>query len=153
MLTKLTKNFSLEELCHSDTALALGLDNKPAQPTITSLTLLAKEILQPIRTHFKKPVIIKSGYRTRKLEEHLYRDDLLCKPRSLKDAWFLTKSHPKGEAADIKIPGIDTKKIYEYILSNLDYDQCFLEYYDEDEPESGWVHVSYRNRKEFGLIG
>ena len=69
----------------------------------------------------------------------------------MKDSWFNSKSHPKGEAADIKIKGIDTKDIYEYILKNLEYDQVFLEKYKGKD--TGWVHVSYRNRKQSGLIG
>lgn len=153
MPTKISKNFSLEELCHSDTALLIGADNTPSPQVKHSLTLLATHILQPIRDHFKKPVIVTSGYRCRKVEAELYKQDLRNKPKALRDSWFLTKSHPKGEAADIKVKGVSTKKVYEYILENLDYDQAFLEYHNEDDKESGWVHVSYRNRKQHGLIG
>jgi hypothetical protein len=32
----------------------------------------------------------------------------------------------------------------QWIMDNLDYDQLILEFYKEGEPNSGWVHCSYR---------
>jgi hypothetical protein len=28
-------------------------------------------------------------------------------------------------------------------MDNLDYDQLILEFYKEEEPNSGWIHCSY----------
>jgi zinc D-Ala-D-Ala carboxypeptidase len=46
---KLSKNFTLQELIKSNTALRLGIDNTPSKEGIMKLTLLATELLQPLR--------------------------------------------------------------------------------------------------------
>jgi hypothetical protein len=41
--------------------------------------------------------------------------------------------------------------LVQWIVTNLDYDQLILEFYDDVDPRSGWVHCSYvenRNRKK-----
>ena len=49
MATILTKNFTLEELCASPTARALGIRNVPDDQTVAYLTGLAIKVLQPLR--------------------------------------------------------------------------------------------------------
>ena len=46
---RLSKNFTLKELTRSNTALRLGIDNKPSKEGIYKLTILATEILHPLR--------------------------------------------------------------------------------------------------------
>ena len=46
---------------------------------------------------------------------------------------------------------IDNKELAKYIKNNLIYDQLILEFYNPDDPSSGWVHCSYNkeeNRKQ-----
>ncbi|OUW63895.1 MAG: hypothetical protein CBD61_01290 [Pelagibacteraceae bacterium TMED201] len=61
-----------------------------------------------------------------------------------------TSQHAKGQAADFEITGIDNKVLAEYIIDNLDFDQIILEFYTDGDPNSGWVHCSYKddNRKQ-----
>jgi len=136
---KLTSNFSLQELLKSQTALRKGIDNKPANPgVITNLQVLCEKVLQPVRDHYARPVVINSGYRCPKLNKAIGSSS--------------KSQHIKGMAADIEIPGLSNKELAEYIEENLPFDQLILEFYNGVDPNSGWVHVSYvsdsDNRKQ-----
>ena len=48
----LTRNFSLQELIKSDTAIRKGIDNNPNADQVEKLKVLCEEILQPVRDHF-----------------------------------------------------------------------------------------------------
>ncbi len=45
-------------------------------------------------------------------------------------------------AADFEIPGVDNKELATWISKNTEFDQLILEFYDEGDPNSGWVHCS-----------
>ena len=60
---KLSKNFSLSELCKSQVAERSGLDNNPSQAEIENLRLLCERVLQPVRDHFQQVVSVSSGFR------------------------------------------------------------------------------------------
>lgn len=135
---KLTENFSLSELCKSQVAERKGLPNNPSSDHITNLKKLAESVLQPLRNHYESPVIITSGYRSAEL----------C----LAINSVITSQHAKGQAADLEIIGVSNYDVFKWIKHNLDYDQLILEFWKgEDEPNSGWIHVSYvgkKNRKQ-----
>ena len=66
----------------------------------------------------------------------------------------LESQHAKGQAADFEIFGTPNNEIANWIRNNLIFDQLILEYWNSDEPNSGWVHVSYdpdfnQNRKQY----
>ena len=48
----LTKNFTLEEMIKSETALRHGMDNTPGEKEIGNLKVLCEKVLQPVRDHF-----------------------------------------------------------------------------------------------------
>ena len=125
---KLTPHFTLDEMVKSQTALRLGLDNTPDPDEMESLLALCENVLEPVRIHWAKPVVINSGFRSLRVNRAIGSRD------SSQDA--------KGEAADIEIPGIDNLVLYYWIAEELDFDQLILEFYN-GEPSSGWVHVSY----------
>ena len=134
---KLSGHFSLAELTKSQTATRKGIDNKPTLEHIESLTELCVQILEPTRRNFGKPMVITSGYRSEEL----------CEAIGSKS----TSQHAKGEAADFEMFGIDNKELAKYIKNNLVFDQLILEFYNPDDPSSGWVHCSYskeENRKQ-----
>ena len=65
----LSKNFTYEELCHSNVAERKGLRNRPKTKeeesvVIENLKALCMEVLQPLRDYLGKPVVISSGYRS-----------------------------------------------------------------------------------------
>ena len=135
---KLTKNFSLKELTRSQTADRKGIMNNPNEDQIDKLQVLCEFILQPVRDHFKQVVFVSSGYRSAQL----------C----VAIGSSVNSQHAKGEAADFEISGVANKQLADYIYKHLDFDQLILEYHDPDEPNSGWVHCSYKNtgnRKEY----
>ena len=134
---KLSGHFSLSELTKSQTAVRKGIDNKPTLEHIENLTELCTHILEPTRRNFGKPMVITSGYRSEELCEAI---------GSSKNS-----QHAKGEAADFEMFGIDNKELAKYIKNNLVFDQLILEFYNPDDPSSGWVHCSYNkeeNRKQ-----
>jgi zinc D-Ala-D-Ala carboxypeptidase len=131
---KLTANFYLSELVKSEIATRLGLDNAPYQVVISNLQFLAEKILQPVRDHYKLPVIVNSGYRSPAVNE------------ATKGSRF--SQHMTGEAADFEIPGIDNKELAEWIVKHLTFDQLILEFYTHGNTNSGWVHCSYNPLKK-----
>ena len=134
---KLSGHFSLAELTKSQTAVRKGIDNKPTLDHIENLTELCTHVLEPTRRNFGKPMVITSGYRSEELCEAI---------GSSKNS-----QHAKGEAADFEMFGVDNKELAKYIKNNLIYDQLILEFYNPDDPSSGWVHCSYNkeeNRKQ-----
>ena len=135
---KLSENFSLLELTKSQTAERKGIDNTPSTEHQDNLKLLCTSILQPVRDHFSRVVSVSSGYRSPEL----------CTAIGSKT----TSQHAKGEAADFEIFGISNKELADWINENLYYDQLILEYWKEEDPNSGWVHCSYsegNNRRQY----
>ncbi len=138
----MTPHFSLNEFTKSDTAIRLGINNIPGTIARQNLETLCKEVLEPIRQYFNKPVRVTSGYRSRALN-----DAVGSKPSS---------DHVQGCAADIEITGIPNIDVATWIRDKLDYHQVILEFFRYDDPNAGWVHVSYRkngNRKQVLTIG
>ena len=125
---QLSNNFTLKELTKSQTATRKGIDNEPGTAEIENLIHLAKTILQPVREHFGKPVMISSGYRSPALCEAIGSS--------------AKSQHAKGEAADFEIHGVDNKELATWISINCDFDQLILEFYIDGDPNSGWVHCS-----------
>ena len=133
---KLSKHFSLEELCKSQTAIRLGIDNLAKDENIiTNLRTICEYILEPIRENYGIPFSPNSAYRSPKLNNAVGSSH--------------KSQHLKGQAVDIEIPSIDNYQLAQWIRNNLDFDQLILEFYN-GEPSSGWVHVSFaeENRKQ-----
>jgi zinc D-Ala-D-Ala carboxypeptidase len=63
---QLSRNFSLQELTKSDTAIRKGIDNEPNADQIDKLKMLCENILQPVRDQFGR-VKVTSGYRSPEL--------------------------------------------------------------------------------------
>ena len=126
-LTRLSKNFRLNEFIKSNTAIRLGIDNTPDEESIARLEYLANTVAQPIRDHFSLTTIINSGYRCLELNRVLGSSD--------------NSQHVTGNAIDIEVPGVDNYDLAMWVKDNLDFDQLILEFYD-GTPSSGWVHVS-----------
>lgn len=137
MSAKLSPHFSLGEMTRSDTATRRGIRNVPSTVQIAALTLLCHRVLEPVRAHFGKPVRITSGFRS---------PDLCLAVGS-----SIGSQHAKGEAADFEVTGVDNLEVARWIQGQLAFDQLILENYVQGQPNSGWIHVSYRDgrlRKE-----
>ena len=127
MNMKLSKNFSLEEMCRSNTASVRGLPNVPNAEQVKNLQHLCENVLQPLRDHLGKPVVINSGFRSQAV--------------NMAVGGAKNSQHTKGEAADIKCKDYPyAKEIYTWIMDNLKFDQVIL----ERKGKSVWVHISFR---------
>ena len=154
---QITKNFSLQELVYSPTAIHAGIDQEDfldnnAVARITALTL---NILQPIRDQFG-PTKINSCFRSKPLND-------LLNGASTKSQHCCFGEHTHA-AADVEIISekVSNLELAEWIRDNLEFDQLILENYKpnriskitgkKEGPNSGWVHVSYssvgENRKQ-----
>lgn len=132
-MTQLSKNFTLEEMTKSQTALRLGIPNQPTKVALENLKALCNKVLQPIRDHYRRSVMVNSGYRSPELNAAIGGSS--------------NSQHCMGQAADIEIAGVDNATLAKWILANLEFDQLILEYYTPGVPDSGWVHVSYSTKK------
>ncbi|MCI4588620.1 D-Ala-D-Ala carboxypeptidase family metallohydrolase [Sphingobium sp. BYY-5] len=127
---QLSPHFTLAEFTASATAKAQRIDNTPNAEQIAAMTLLCTKVLEPLRAHFGRPIRITSGFRAPKL----------C----LAVGSSVSSQHAKGEAADLEIPGIDNLTVASFIRDRLPFDQLILENYVRGQPNSGWIHASYR---------
>ena len=141
---RLSKNFTLKELTRSNTATRLGIDNEPSKEGILKLTLLATELLQPLRNAVGS-LRITSGYRSPQLSEAIGSSS--------------NSQHCRYEAVDmqfVKRGKMDNIKIYDALIDlDLDFDQCILEFGNAtehiDPTEPDWIHLSWKvvdNRRQ-----
>lgn len=163
--SRLSPNFTLHEAMRSQTAARLGIDNMPTSRVIPALEAVAHTLLEPVRAHFGIPFSPSSWYRGPELERALtrraYQKWASGRGRNPDDEqtwldYLARKSHPKGEAVDIELPGIPNDQLAAWIRDHLTYDQLILEFHTIGKPESGWVHVSFRasgNRQQVLTIG
>lgn len=134
---QLSKNLSLAEVVRSESAKRRGINNIPTAEHLENLKELALNVFQPIRDHFKTPIHISSGYRSRILNNAVNG--------------AAKSQHCSGQAIDIDVDGtsITNKQVFDYIKENLDFDQLIFEFGTDKNPD--WVHVSYskdNNRKQ-----
>lgn len=136
-MTKISRNFTLEELCASQTAKAKGIKNQPGTQEIVCLTALTQAVLQPLREWWGKPIVIGSGYR--------------CPALNKAVGGVSNSQHMKGQAVDLFIDGDKAKgqRWFSYIRNHLSFDQLIWEH---NAKGTYWVHVSFDpfgcNRKQ-----
>lgn len=125
---KLSKNFTLDEMILTST----GIPNIPTDKEIENMRKLVEKVLQPLRDHMNRPVIISSGFRCKAVNDAVGGSE--------------TSGHMLGTSADITMGTKTLNKImYEFIRDNLVYRQLINEY------DYSWIHVEYRegdNKKQ-----
>lgn len=134
-------NFKISEFIHSDTAIQHNINNMPDINSLDYMLELIYNVMQPIREHFKSPVIINSGYRCAQVNKLVGGAvDKYGRP---------TSQHCKGQACDFIVKGYSVKQVIDWCKNNLEYDQLINEY-------DKWVHISFvkgKNRKMCFKIG
>lgn len=126
---KISKNFILQEFLVTNT----GLNNQLTSEALANIEYLAKNLLQPLRDMYGKPIRITSGYRSVDVNKAV--------------GGYPTSQHTKGEAVDIVAD--DNKALFDLIKNNFEFDQLIWEYGTDKQP--AWVHVSIKktgNRKQ-----
>lgn len=121
----LTKNFYLNEMLASQSAVRLGFDEQftPDQAVIDNLRALCQNVLQPLRDGLQRAILTSSGYRCPRVNQAI--------------GGAKTSQHLFGMAADINVGHLTTEQLYQRIKkSGLVFDQLIQEF-------DRWVHVSY----------
>ena len=137
MATRISKNFTLDELTASATAKALGIINAPGVDEVCNMCALVHHVLQPLRDAMQEPIKIGSGYRCTNLNHAV--------------GGVSNSQHIKGQAADLCIDGdkVKGKRWFDWIRAHCEFDQLIWEH---NARGSYWVHVSFRsdgkNRRE-----
>jgi hypothetical protein len=130
---QLSTHLSLAEVTRSDSAKRKGISNQPTPEHIENFKKLAEKVFEPIRNHFKVPIHISSGYRSKALNEAI--------------GGSLTSQHCSGEAIDIDMDGstngVSNADVFKYIKDHLQFDQLIWEFGSSSNPD--WVHVSYES--------
>lgn len=127
------KYFTIKELCHSDTAKRLGIDNVPNEDVIAHLKVLVDNILDPAREMLGSPIYVSSGYRQPTLNAIVGGDK--------------NSQHMKGQAADIYATDM---RALQGILAKMNYDQFIT--YEGYGGRLNFFHISFvdvsQNRHE-----
>jgi D-alanyl-D-alanine dipeptidase len=131
---KLSEHLDLSEVTRSESAKRNGISNMPTEQHIANFKLLAENVFEPIRNHFRCPIHISSGYRSAELN------------RAIKGS-SATSQHCTGEAIDVDMDGssngVTNKMVFDFIKDNLEFDQLIWEFGTASNPD--WVHVSYES--------
>lgn len=122
----LSENFTLEEMCRSETAARYGISNVPPAKAIAALKALCVHVLEPLRANYRRPIIVTSGYRSPDVNMAI--------------GGAATSQHCKGEATDFTVHGVSNWEVCQHMQANMNYDQLIYEF-----GETGWVHVSWRD--------
>lgn len=124
MTNQLTEHFTLDELCHSETAVAKGLSNIPDKAQTENLKTLAENLLQPVRDRYGKPMYINSGFRSPQVNKAVNGSP--------------TSDHMNGRAADVRTD--NPRELFNLVRrSGLSFDQLIL--------YPTFVHMSFRSRE------
>ena len=125
---KLSPHFSLYEMTHSSTATRLGIANEPGPTEIEALRLICEELLEPVREFWGIPFSPSSGFRCLELNRAIGSSD--------------SSQHILGQAVDFEISSVPNMDVAKWMLENCRFDQIILEFYQDDVPNSGWIHAS-----------
>ena len=123
-----SEHFTIAELCRSQVAVCLGIDNEPKRDDIiANLKRLAFHTLEAVRLlNGNKPITITSGYR--------------CEALSRAVGGVATSQRQCGCAADVVVGSAEeNRRLFEKIKSSgsVPFDQLIL------EPKAGWIQISY----------
>jgi hypothetical protein len=127
---KLSEHLDLSEIIRSESAKRNGISNMPTPEHIENLKALAENIFEPIRNHFKVPIRVSSGYRSKEL--------------NAKVGGSKSSDHCFGYAIDLDADGtsITNNEIFYFIKDNLKFKQLIFEF--PVNGQASWIHISYQ---------
>lgn len=125
MHRNITPNFTWEEMLYSATARANGIDNRPGTSEMVAIERLVKELLQPLRELYGRPIRITSGYR--------------CAALNRLVGGVPASQHLKGEAADC-VASNATRLVDILMQSGLVFDQAIW------YKKRNFIHLSLRSQ-------
>lgn len=123
------KYFSLKELCRSNVASQLGIDNTPNSEQQANMVKLVDKLLDPIREKWGKPITVNSGFRSKAL--------------NAKVGGAKNSEHMTGCAADITTGSKDgNRRLFDLIYNSTELSWRQL----INENNYSWIHISYNER-------
>lgn len=137
------KYFSYSEFFKSDVAEKHQVKNIPDDAQLSqvlgNIKALVLNVLDPLRARIGRPIIITSGYRSKRVNELV--------------GGSIFSQHMSGKAADIRVQG--------YTPEQMDMVYCMIRmYYDFDQlilyPYKNIIHISWngdKNRQESWVKG
>lgn len=130
---KLSEHFELFEFTRN----SHGLANEPPQEVIHILRECCEQVLEPLRLHVGRPVMITSGYRSVELNRRV---------GGTSDSYHLAT---RGRcAADIQVPGLPLEEVFRWLCkeSGLPFDKVILERGKHPDTEADdCIHIQYRS--------
>ena len=121
------RHFTLEELKHSNTATAEGINNEPGPAAVEALRALCAAVLDPLREALGKPITINCAYRGPVLNKRV--------------GGVANSQHLTGQAADLQSPAASVLDLFKLTVQlKLPYDQVI---YEARSATSKWLHVSH----------
>ena len=137
------KYFSYSEFFRSDVAEKHQVSNIPDDAQLSqvlgNIKALVDNILDPLRAMIGRPIIITSGYRSKRVNELV--------------GGSIFSQHMSGKAADIHVQGYTPEQmdmVYRTIQMYYDFDQLIL------YPYKNIIHISWngdKNRQESWVKG
>lgn len=126
------KYFTIDELCRSNTAKKLGIDNTPSEEIKSNLMLFIDTVLDPIRIDWGGPITVSSGYRCPELNKAV--------------GGVKNSGHQYGFCADLQVKG-GVKKLREFadFVFNwmVQHQMKFDEILFEQSGNSVWLHFAW----------
>ena len=129
---KLTEHFTFFELTRTDKPEFKELNRRKGLCYPAELTGLCRIILEPVRTHYGKPVIIHSGFR--------------CFELNTAVGGSKTSQHMLGQAADFHVDGVSIEDVFNWLWkeSGIPFGQLI----DERRDGERWIHGSTGGKRE-----
>lgn len=132
-MIKICEFITYEEATKSNTGIKLGIKNNPPEEVFKKMQTLGLYVFDPVRRYFGVPIRVSSFYR--------------CPELNKKIGGAKNSQHVTGEALDMEMSenGHTNKELFDYVKTNMDFDQLIWEFGDDNNP--AWVHVSYKDAK------
>ena len=133
-MEKISEHISYKEGVRSNTATRLNIDNTPTSYVLGNMANIAHNIFEPLRKWVLGPVKINSFYRSPDLNTAI--------------GGTSKSQHCEGRAIDLDdtFKHKTNAKMFEYIKTNLNFDQIIWEFGDDTNPD--WVHVSFVSKDQ-----
>lgn len=125
---KLTPHFTFYEMTRTDNRPYLEKNRVVSQELLCNGVSLCATLLEPIRAHFNKPLIIHSGYRCESLNDAIGGSS--------------SSQHKSFQAADFHVSGVDLEETFQWIrlYSGLKWGQLIGE--GTYQGHMTWIHLS-----------
>lgn len=125
---RLSPHFSFMEMTRTGQRQHLDANRDVPQELLANGYALCAALLEPIRCHYDRPLIMHSGYRSPALNEAIGGSKF--------------SQHKAFQAADMHVSGIPLEDVFQWVWheSGLRWGQLILEGWSVGQPT--WIHLS-----------